>query len=165
MVAVQELLWFVAFGIGAVAAWLDWKTREVTNNLWILGLLLAVPLLVIEIFQDPLHALIRWGCFAVFFAVTWALWRSGSFGAADAKAFSFFALVLSPVGYYDLWAGKIFPSLDILVTTLFISWLLQKFTKREALPMLTVSFVPLLLAPVAGGLVWWPIVGILDLFV
>lgn len=163
MTTEQNLLWLLAFGIGGFAAWRDWRTHSVPNWLWLLGLALAAPLLLLEAFKEPLHALIRWGCFLGFLAATWALWRTGNFGAGDAKGFSFFALILSPVGYFDVWHGKIYPALDVLVTAMVLAEIFRRITKRDNLPFFTVSQWPLMLAPVAGGLLWWPIVALLRL--
>lgn len=158
MTTIQNLLWLTAFLIGGIAGWLDWKDRKVPNRLWVFGLALATPLLLMEAFQEPVEALIRWGCALVFLAVTWALWRTGNFGAADAKGFAFFGLILSPVGYYDVLHGKIYPAFDVLVTTMVLAEVFRRILQRPSLPFFTVSQWPLLLAPVAGGLIWWPIV-------
>lgn len=135
------------------------------NGLWALGLALATPLLFWEAFTSPLAALIRVACAAAWFVVTWLLWRAHTFGGADAKGFAFFGLALSPVGYFDVWHGKFFPALDVLVASMLIAEILRRVMKTEKLPLFTVSQWPLLLAPVAGGLVWWPVLALLKLFV
>lgn len=162
MASTQDLLWLLAIGIGGLAAWMDWRKHAVENWVWILGFALASPLLVIELFQEPVVALIRWACFLGFALAVFALWRFGAFGAADGKGFTFFALVLSPVGYFDVWHGKVYPALDVLVTSMVLAEVLRRVMKKGVLPFFTVSFAPLLLAPVAGGLFWWPIMGLLQ---
>lgn len=165
MDTLTNFCWLLAFGIGGVAAWLDWKGRVVPNNLWKLGLALLSPLLAWELFVAPLHFLIRLACAAGFFAVMWGLWRARGFGGGDSKGFAFFGLALSPVGYYDPMSAKFFPALDILVTSLLIAMLLRLVVRQKSFPLFTVSQGPLLLAPVAGGLAWWPIVGLLKFLV
>jgi Flp pilus assembly protein protease CpaA len=157
-------LYFLAFGIGGIAAWLDWKTRTAPNWLWGLGAALALPFLVAEAFQEPMAALIRLGCAGAFAGSLWLLWRGKAFGGADLKGFALFGLILSPVGYYDPWASKFFPALDVLVTSLLLSELTRRLMQRHKMPLFTVAFWPLLLVRYVGGIVWWPLVALLRLF-
>lgn len=163
MDTLQNLFWLLAFGIGGIAAYLDWKGKIVHNSVWIYGLALATPLLIWEGLQSPRDFLLR-----LLFAVIWTsamygLWRGRAFGGADMKGFALFGLLLSPVGYYEPMHGKFFPAMDILVASLLIGELLRRILRERTMPLFTVSQWPLLLAPVAGGLVWWPIVGLVRL--
>ncbi len=155
---IQDLFWLVAFGIGGLAAWLDWKNRDVPNAVWVLGLFLLAPLLIVESVRAPAHFFLRLGLALGFFVLLFGFWRLNQIGGADVKGFAFFGLALSPVGYYEPIFGKIYPALDILVASLVIGELLRRFMKQKSVPLFTVSQWPLMLAPVAGGLVWWPIV-------
>lgn len=158
---IQGLFWILAISVGAVAAWKDWKYREVPNGLWILGLALATPLLLMELWETPIDSAIRLGCAIVFFAVLLGLWFVGTFGGADMKGFAFFGLVLSPVGYFSPWQSKFFPALDVLVTSLLLAEILRRILKERRLPLFAVAQWPLLLVYSVGGLAWWPIVWLL----
>ncbi len=162
---VDEFLWIISFGIGGLAAWQDWKYRQVPNGVWILGLILATPLLLMEAFQSPMEALVRWACAVTFSGLIWLLWRGQAFGGADLKGFALFGLLLSPIGYFSPTTSRFFPALDVLVTALIVGELLRRILKERALPLFTVSLGPLLLVQSVGGIVWWPLVWILRVFV
>ncbi len=159
---VQELLWLLAFGIGGLSGWLDWKSHRVPNWVWILGVSLASPLLLSEAVTEPVDFGLRMVFATVFAAILYALWIGHVFGGADMKGFAFFGLILSPVGYYNVLQARIFPALDVLVVSLLLCEVVHRITKRNA-PLFAVSQWPLLLAPVAGGLLWWPIVALVRL--
>lgn len=160
----QGLLWILAFLIGGVAAWLDWRHREVPNGLWALGLALATPLLLMEAFASPLSLLIRVACAGAFAGSLWLLWRGKAFGGADTKGFAVFGLLLSPVSYFDPLASKFFPALDVLVTSLLLTEGVRRILREQKLPFFTVAAGPLLLVSSVGGLAWWPLILLLRAF-
>jgi preflagellin peptidase FlaK len=78
------------------ASWSDYKTREVSNMVWILFAPLAFTLTLLEIYtnygfsQLPLYGI----CFALTATFAVILFYSGGFGGADAKALMCLALAL-----------------------------------------------------------------------
>ena len=90
------------------ASWSDYKTREVSNTVWII----LGPLgLVLTVFQfslfssEPFQFFTTYGIsFAIISALSLAIFYLGGFGGADAKAFMCIALVL-PV-YPDFLLSK-----------------------------------------------------------
>ena len=159
-----DFFWLLAFVIGGVAAWMDWKSRSVPNWLWLVGFALAAPFVLVEAFQSCGAFALRLSLFAAFTIPLFFLWRSDAIGGADLKGFAFFAYALSPVDYFDSEHGKFYPALDVLVTALVLAMILKLFVKDKKLPLFAVSQWPLLLAPVAGGLVWWPVLALVRLF-
>ena len=78
------------------ASWSDYKTREVSNTVWIVFAPLAFVLTLIEIYtlnefsQLPFYGM----CFGLTTAFAIILFYSGGFGGADAKALMCLALAL-----------------------------------------------------------------------
>jgi len=77
------------------ASWLDYKTREVSNVVWVIFAPVAFALTFIELYlydfsQMPLYGL----CFGLTAAFSIALFYSGGFGGADSKALMCLALAL-----------------------------------------------------------------------
>lgn len=165
MLGPGDLLWALAIWVGALAGWLDWKQRRVPNWLWIVALVFATPLLLMELLTAPLAGLIRLASSGAFFGIVWFLWRTRAFGGADAKGFGFFSLAMSPVGYYNPYHGKFFPAMDVLVTVILLSEILRRVFQERTMPMFSVAAPPLFLVSVTGGLVWWPIIWLVRLFV
>jgi preflagellin peptidase FlaK len=77
------------------ASWSDYKTREVTNRLWVFYAPIALALTLSELL---LYAPSQLGFFAVCVGLTWGfallLFYTGAFGGADSKAFMCIALSL-----------------------------------------------------------------------
>lgn len=77
------------------ASWTDWKSREVSNRVWIV---LAPAAFVLTITEYVLFAQDQLTTYAVSFAITSALaivlFYAGAFGGADAKALMCLALAL-----------------------------------------------------------------------
>ncbi|MEM1551192.1 MAG: A24 family peptidase C-terminal domain-containing protein [Candidatus Bathyarchaeia archaeon] len=77
------------------ASWSDYKTREVSNNVWILFAPPAFALTFSELFLFDLEVLSLYGlCFALTSAFAIILFYTGGFGGADAKALMCLALAL-----------------------------------------------------------------------
>jgi preflagellin peptidase FlaK len=77
------------------AAWSDYKTREVTNTVWILFAPLAFTATFLELLFYAPPLLYLYGlCFALTSAFTILLFYLGGFGGADAKALMCLALAL-----------------------------------------------------------------------
>lgn len=77
------------------ASWSDFKTREVSNNVWILFAPPAFALTFSELFLFDFEALPIFGlCFALTLAFAIILFYAGGFGGADAKALICLALAL-----------------------------------------------------------------------
>jgi preflagellin peptidase FlaK len=79
------------------SSWSDYKTREVSNNVWILFAPPAIALTLTELFIFDLDflALQLYGlCFGLTTAFALILFYSGGFGGADAKALMCLALAL-----------------------------------------------------------------------
>ncbi|MEM0008103.1 MAG: A24 family peptidase C-terminal domain-containing protein [Candidatus Bathyarchaeia archaeon] len=75
------------------ASWSDYKTREVSNNVWVLFAPPAFALTFAELFLFDLDALIFYGlCFGLTSAFAIILFYAGGFGGADAKALMCLAL-------------------------------------------------------------------------
>ena len=77
------------------ASWTDWKTREVSNWVWIILAPSAFALTTIEyVFLAP-HLLFNYAVyFGVTFTLSTVLFYAGAFGGADAKALMCLALAL-----------------------------------------------------------------------
>jgi preflagellin peptidase FlaK len=100
------------------ASWSDYKTREVTNKVWILSTPLAFALTFIEFYlynpsQLPLYGL----CFGLTTIFAIILFYSGGFGGADAKALMLLALVLPffPENLPKPLSGEISPILRVFL--------------------------------------------------
>ncbi|MGQ9506932.1 MAG: A24 family peptidase C-terminal domain-containing protein [Candidatus Bathycorpusculaceae bacterium] len=77
------------------ASWSDYKTREVSNSLWILFAPPAFTLAFIELYLSEHSQLFSYGiCFGLTSAFAIILFYSGGFGGADAKALMCLALAL-----------------------------------------------------------------------
>ena len=79
------------------ASWSDYKTREVSNSVWILFAPTAFALTFIELFLYPYETsnMLFYGiCFSLTAALAIILFYSGGFGGADAKALMCLALSL-----------------------------------------------------------------------
>lgn len=77
------------------ASWSDYKTREVSNRLWILFAPPAFILSFMELFMYESSQLLSYGiCFGLTAAFAIILFYSGGFGGADAKALICLALAL-----------------------------------------------------------------------
>ena len=77
------------------ASWSDYKTREVSNSIWILFAPPAFALTFTEVFLHEPSQLLSYGIsFGLTAALAVVLFYSGGFGGADAKALMCLALVL-----------------------------------------------------------------------
>ncbi|MEM3566690.1 MAG: A24 family peptidase C-terminal domain-containing protein [Candidatus Bathyarchaeia archaeon] len=77
------------------SSWSDYKTREVSNNVWILYAPPAFALTVAELFIEDFSMLPYYGlCFVLTLIFAVILFYSGGFGGADAKALMCLALAL-----------------------------------------------------------------------
>jgi len=77
------------------ASWSDYKTREVSNSLWILFAPPAFTLTFMELYLTEPSQLLSYGiCFGLTSAFAIILFYSGGFGGADAKALMCLALAL-----------------------------------------------------------------------
>jgi preflagellin peptidase FlaK len=101
------------------ASWSDYKTREVSNNVWLLFAPLAFALTMIELFlYDTTSNMLSYGiCFGLTSAFAVILFYSGGFGGADAKALMCLALALpfypenlfAPFGGISVISQSFFP--------------------------------------------------------
>jgi preflagellin peptidase FlaK len=80
----------------AYASWSDYKTREVSNSVWILFAPLAFALTFVDLYlYEPSGALFSYGIsFGLTVAFATILFYTGAFGGADAKALMCLALAL-----------------------------------------------------------------------
>lgn len=163
--AIQGWLWAISLAAMAYGAWSDLKTRTVPNKAWTRTAMLATPLLVWELFTAPLAFLIRLATALPFAAIVLVLWRTKSFGGADAKAFILLAVLLSPVGYYAPSAARIYPALDILVPSLLANEAWRRITRSPATPLMVPIAASTALAAMFGGVLWWPFVWLSRLIV
>jgi len=77
------------------ASWSDYKTREVSNTVWMMFAPLAFALTFLEIYIYEISQLPLYGmCFGLTAAFAIILFYSGGFGGADAKALMCLALAL-----------------------------------------------------------------------
>ncbi|NIQ04204.1 MAG: prepilin peptidase, partial [Candidatus Korarchaeota archaeon] len=77
------------------ASWSDYRTREVSNNVWIVFAPIAFALTITEIYFYNSSQLRLYGiCFVLTSALAMLLFYSGGFGGADAKALMCLALAL-----------------------------------------------------------------------
>ena len=78
------------------ASWSDYKTREVSNNVWILFAPIGFALTFTELYlYEPLNMLVFYGLsFGLTAAFAIILFYTGGFGGADAKALMCLALAL-----------------------------------------------------------------------
>jgi preflagellin peptidase FlaK len=77
------------------ASWSDYKTREVSNSVWILFAPLAFALTFVDLYLYESSDLFRYGIsFGLTVAFAMILFYTGAFGGADAKALICVALAL-----------------------------------------------------------------------
>ena len=77
------------------ASWSDYKSREVSDNVWLVLAPLSFALTYTELFLYEPSQLIAYGaCFGLTAAFALVLYYSGGFGGADAKALMCLALAL-----------------------------------------------------------------------
>jgi preflagellin peptidase FlaK len=85
----------LAFVFLAYASWRDFKTREVSDRVWVLFAPLAFALTFFELFFWDFALLPHFGlCFGLTAAFAIVLFYAGGFGGADAKALMCLALAL-----------------------------------------------------------------------
>jgi len=97
------------------ASWSDYKTREVSNSVWMLFAPLGFTLTLIEILFYDTSILLSYGvCFGLTAAFAIILFYSGGFGGADAKALMCLALALPffPESLLKPLSGEISPILQ-----------------------------------------------------
>ncbi|MEM2463957.1 MAG: A24 family peptidase C-terminal domain-containing protein [Candidatus Bathyarchaeia archaeon] len=98
------------------ASWSDYKTREVSNSVWILFSPIAFALTFSELFLFDIEALPLYGlCFALTSAFAIILFYAGGFGGADAKALMCLALALPfyPSGLLNPLMGEASPVMSM----------------------------------------------------
>jgi preflagellin peptidase FlaK len=98
------------------ASWSDYKTREVSNNVWILYAPPAFALTFAELFlYDPFMLPYYGLCFALTSAFAIILFYAGGFGGADAKALMCLALALPfhPSGLLKPLMGEASPVMNL----------------------------------------------------
>ena len=77
------------------SSWSDWKTREVSNKVWLLFAPSAFALTIIElVLYDPSKLVLYSICFCLTAAFAIILFYSGGFGGADSKALMCLALAV-----------------------------------------------------------------------
>ena len=93
MIATAKILLSLAFL--AYASWSDYKTREVSNRVWVFFAPVAFALTFTELFLSDFSILPFYGlCFGLTTAFAIILFYAGGFGGADAKALMCLALAL-----------------------------------------------------------------------
>jgi preflagellin peptidase FlaK len=101
----------------AYASWSDYKTREVSNIVWILFAPLAFTLTFLEIYTN--YGLLQLPSYGICFGLTATfavmLFYSGGFGGADAKALMCIALALPffPESLPNPLSGEVSPILRV----------------------------------------------------
>jgi len=94
------------------ASFRDYKTREVSNSVWIFFAPIALTLTFLEIYLYQFSQLLLYGiCFGLTAAFAIILFYSGGFGGADAKALMCLALALPfhPENSFKPISGEISP--------------------------------------------------------
>ena len=97
------------------ASWSDYKTREVSNSVWILFTPPAFALTFVQLFLFDFSALPLFGlCFGLTAAFAIILFYAGGFGGADAKALMCLALALPfyPRELFSPFSGEVSPFMD-----------------------------------------------------
>lgn len=93
MIATAKILLSLAFL--AYASWSDYKTREVSNTVWVFFAPVAFALTFTELFLFNFSMMPFYGlCFGLTTAFAIILFYTGGFGGADAKALMCLALAL-----------------------------------------------------------------------
>lgn len=127
------------------ASWSDYKTREVSNSLWILFAPPAFALTFAELFLD-LSALSFFGlCFGLTAAFAIILFYAGGFGGADAKALMCLALAL-PFYPQELFSNPLSGEISPFMQRFFP---MTVFSNAVILAALTAIYL------LAYNLVWW----------
>jgi len=106
---------FVSLLFLLYASWSDYKTREVSNNVWVLFAPPAFALTFVELFLFDFSALPLFGlCFGLTAAFAIILFYAGGFGGADAKALMCLALALPfyPRELFSPFSGEVSPFMD-----------------------------------------------------
>jgi preflagellin peptidase FlaK len=85
----------VPLGFLIYSSWNDYKTREVSNRVWMLFAPVAFTLTFLTLFiYEPTQLLLYGVCFGLTSAFALVLFYAGGFGGADAKALMCMALAL-----------------------------------------------------------------------
>ncbi|MEM3703216.1 MAG: A24 family peptidase C-terminal domain-containing protein [Candidatus Bathyarchaeia archaeon] len=98
------------------ASWGDYKTREVSNSVWIFFAPLAFALTFTELFLFDFSSLQYYGlCFALITAFSLITFYAGGFGGADAKALMCLALAMPfyPLKLLKPLSGEISPIMNL----------------------------------------------------
>jgi len=99
------------------ASWSDYKTREVSNNIWVIFAPPAFALTFVELFLFDFHAFSLFGlCFGFTATFSIILFYAGGFGGADAKALMCLALALPfyPKKLFSPFSGEVSPFMRML---------------------------------------------------
>lgn len=99
------------------ASWSDYKTREVSDTVWILLAPLGFSLTFIEVWMYDIAPLYLYGiCFGLTAFLAVIIFYSGGFGGADAKALMCLALAMPfyPASLLEPLSGTISPTSQIL---------------------------------------------------
>ncbi|MEM2799340.1 MAG: A24 family peptidase C-terminal domain-containing protein [Candidatus Bathyarchaeia archaeon] len=102
----------LSFSFFLYASWSDYKSREVKNIVWVLYAPAGLLLTLIELFYSSITLLPLYGlCFIATLAFAIALFYTGAFGGADAKALICLALALPfyPYGLVNVLPVDISP--------------------------------------------------------
>jgi preflagellin peptidase FlaK len=100
------------------ASWSDWKSREVSNKVWIVMAPLALALTLFQLVVFSPQSLLFYALsFAITATLSVALFYVGAFGGADAKALMCLALALPtyPNNLFQFDAPHLSPILPIIV--------------------------------------------------
>jgi preflagellin peptidase FlaK len=107
---------FLSLAALSYASWSDYKTREVSNMVWLFYAPVALALNLAEIFVFGFDLLLLYGlCFGLTSAFAIILFYTGAFGGADAKAFMCLALALPfyPKALFIPISGKFSPIMQL----------------------------------------------------
>ena len=119
------------------ASWSDYKTREVSNNVWVVFAPPAFALTFAELLLFDFSALPYFGlCFALTSAFAIILFYAGGFGGADAKALMCLALALPfyPQEIFSPFSGEVSPFMRMFLP-------LTVFSNAVVLAALTAVFI------------------------
>ncbi len=114
------LVWariILAIAFLSYASWSDWKTREVSNRLWMIFAPVACALTLVTLIAWEPSQLISYAVsFGLTAAISIALFYAGGFGGADAKALMCLALALPfyPNGFLAPLLGEVSPSSKLI---------------------------------------------------
>lgn len=113
----------LCLGFLIYASWSDYKTRQVSNNVWVILGPLALALTGLQFLVFSVHSLQLLQSYALSFAVTSvlaiAIFYAGGFGGADAKALMCIALALPiyPTNLLSLPMGFVSPIFPLTIFT------------------------------------------------